>query len=278
MSESERFKIGKIDLPESELPSPEEVKDAIDTLDDEFEMVRRVEDDPVSGGELEYREKGRTTYLGDRHGELSFCHFIYVADTENSIVVRNEDGEEEERNQPELVRPRVFYFENGMFAFESRQDLVEPWIPDFIGKLSETDALHNSHIYSFSQEMMKDFYDSRDKITVFKFSSSDSEDFEADSPLANALNDLTETVESQQFSGGNEGKNLKGTSLVDEAAEKMFIEKLHGSHEDSLTMNILQSGIYVVAWSESDWSEPIDTETRAEAIFSRLVPQIRRLA
>ncbi|QRY23976.1 hypothetical protein [Halobacterium sp. BOL4-2] len=278
MSDPERYKIGKIDLPESELPSVEEVKSEIDALDDEFEMVRRVEDDPVSGGELEYREKGRTTYLGDSHGELSFCHFIYSADTENSIVVRNEEGEEEERNQPELVRPRVFYFENGMFAFESKQDLVDPWIPSFIGKLTDTGALDNSRIFSFNQEIMEDFYESRDKITVFKFSSLDDGEFEPDNPLAEALNELTETVESQQFSGGNEGKNLKGTSLVDEAAEKMFIEKLHGSHEDSLTMNILESGIYVVAWSESDWSEPIETGTRAEAIFNRLAPQVRRLA
>lgn len=277
MSESERYKIGKIDLPDSELPSVGEVKNEIDSLDDEFEMVRRVEDDPVSGGELEYREKGRTTYLGDSHEELSFCHFIYSADTENSIVVRNEDGEEEERNQPELVRPRVFYFENGMFAFESKQDLVDQWIPDFIGKLTDTDALENSRILPFSQQMMKDFYESRDEITVFKFSSPDDEDFEPGTPLAEALNELTETVESQQFSGGNEGKNLKGTAIVDEAAEKMFIEKLHGSHEDSLTMNILKSGIYVVAWSESDWGEPIETGTRAEAIFNRLAPQVRRL-
>lgn len=278
MSKSERYKIGKIDLPESELPTPEEVKDAIDALDDEFSMVRRVEDDPVTGGELEYREKARTTYLSDIHDELSYCHFIYAADTENSIVVRNKDGEEEERNQPELVRPRVFYFKNGMFAFESRQDLGDQWIPTFIGKLTDTDTLGNSHIYPFKQEMMKDFYDSRDKITVFKFSSPEDEDFEPDTPLAEALNELTDTVESQQFSGGNSGKNLKGTSLVDEAAEKMFIEKLHGSHDDGLTMNIIQSGIYVVVWSESDWSEPIETGTRAEAIFNRLAPQVRKLA
>jgi len=277
MSESERYKIGKIDLPESELPSTEEVKDAIDSLDDKFEMVRRVEEDPTSGGEREYREKARTTYLGDSHDELSFCHFIYVTDTENSFVVRNEDGEEVERNEPQLVRPRVFYFENGMFAFESKQDLIEAWIPRFIGNLTDTDIQGSTHIYPFSQEMMKDFYDSRDKITVFKFSSPEDEDFEPDTPLAEALNELTETVESQQFSGGNAGKNLKGTSLVDEAAEKMFIQRLHGSHDDSLTMNILQSGVYVVAWSESDWSEPIDTGTRAEAIFNRLAPQVRRL-
>ncbi len=75
-------------------------------MGDEFEMVRRTENDPVSGGELEYLEKGRTTYLGDSHGEFSFCHFYYVTDTENSVVVRNDDGEEEEQNQRELVRPR----------------------------------------------------------------------------------------------------------------------------------------------------------------------------
>ncbi len=65
--------------------------------------------------------------------------------------------------------------------------------------------------------MMKDFYDGRDEITVFKFSSSEDEGFEPDTPLAEALNELTETVESQQFSGGNEGKNLKETAIVDEA-------------------------------------------------------------
>lgn len=278
MSKSERYKFGRVDLPQSDLPTPEEVKNAIDSLGDEFEIVRRTKNDPVSGGELEYREKARTTYLGDNHDDLSFCHFIYVGDTENSIVVRNEDGEEEERNQSELVRPRVFYFENGMFAFESRQELITQWIPDFIGKLTDTDALDNSHIYSFDQSMMKEFYNSRDKITVFKFSSPEDEDFEPDTPLAEALNELAETVESQQFSGGNEGKNLKGTNLIDEAAEKMFIEKLHGSYNDGLTMNILQSGIYVVAWSESDWSEPIETSTRAEAIFSRLSTQVRKLS
>ena len=279
MSDSERYKIGKIDLPESELPTPEEVKDKIDSFDDDdFGMVRRVEDDPVSGGELEYREKGRTTYLGDSHDNYSFCHFIYVADTENSIVIRNDDNEEEERNQPELVRPRVFYFKNGMFAFESKQGLVDQWIPDFIGKLTDTETLDNSQILSFDQDMMKDYYDGRDSITVFKFSSPEDDDFEPDTPLARALNELTDTVESQQFSGGNAGKNLKGTDLIDEAAEKMSIQKLHGSYDDSLTTNILKSGIYVVAWSESGWSEPIETGTRAEAIFNQLVPQVRRLA
>ncbi|MDS0261900.1 hypothetical protein NDI56_21065 [Haloarcula sp. S1CR25-12] len=277
MSKQERYKFGRIDLPESELPTPDKLKDEIDTLDDNFEMVRRREDDPVTGGELEYREKARTTYVGDSHGDLSFCHFYYVADTENSIVVRNEDGEEEERNQPELVRPRVFYFENGMFAFESRQDLVEPWIPNFIGKLTDVDALDNSRILPFSQDMMRDFYDSREKITVFKFSSPDGEDFEGDTELAGALNDLTDTVESQQFSGGNSGKNLKGNAIVDEAAETMHIDKLHGRREDELTTNILASGVYVAAWSERDWSEPIETGTRAEAIFNRLSPQLRKL-
>lgn len=277
MSESERYKFGEINLPESELPSPEEVKAAIDSLGDEFEIIRRTEDDPVSGGELEYREKGRTTYLGDSHGELSFCHFIYVADTENSIVVRNEDGEEEEQNQPELVRPRVFYFENGQFAFESREELVDQWVPQFIGEVTDTDVTHNTYIYSFDQEMMEDFYNSRDKITVFKFTSPEGEEFTPDTPLAEALNELTQDVESQQFSGGNSGKNLKGTDIVDEAAEKMRILKLHGARDEGYTMNILASGVFKATWSESEWDEPIETGTRAEEIFNRLAPQLRKL-
>ncbi|WP_020221481.1 hypothetical protein [Halarchaeum acidiphilum] len=166
-----------------------------------------------------------------------------------------------------------------MFAFESRQDLVNTWIPNFIGKLTGIDAANNSKIFSFTQEMMKRFYDTRDKITVFKFTTpEEGEDFELDTPLARALNELTDTVESQQFSGGNSGKDLKGTEIVEGAAEKMFIQKLHGSRENELTTNILQSGVYVVAWSETDWSEPIETGRRAEAIDNRLVPQVRKLS
>ena len=259
------------------MPSPEEVKGAIDALDDNFEIIRRREDDPVTGGELEYREKGRTTYLGDSHDDFSFCHFIYAADTENSIVVRNEDGEEEEQNQPELVRPRVFYFENGQFVFESRQELIDRWVPRFIGKVTDTDVRENTRIYPFGQDMMKDFYDTRNKITVFKFTSPEDEEFTPDSPLAEALNELTQEVESQQFSGGNSGKNLKGTDIVDEAAEKMRILKLHGARDEGFTMNILASGVYKTTWSESDWDEPVETGTRAEAISNRLVPQLRKL-
>lgn len=220
MTQTERYKFGRFDLPRSELPTPEELKEEIDSLDDEFKILRRTEEDPVSGGELEYREKGRTTYLGDSHDDLSFCHFFYVGDTQNSIVVRNDDGEEEERNQRELVRPRVFYFENGLFAFESRQDLVDSWIPGFIGELTGIDAANDARMLSFDQEMMKSFYDSRDNVSVFKFSAPESESFDPDTRLAEALNDLTETVESHKFSVGNKGGNLKGTDLVDEAAEK----------------------------------------------------------
>jgi len=92
MTETERYKFGRFTLPENELPTPEELKTKIDGLDDEFEIVRRTEDDPVTGGTKEFREKGRTTYLGDGHGDLSFCHFYYVGDTPDSVVVRNDDG------------------------------------------------------------------------------------------------------------------------------------------------------------------------------------------
>lgn len=278
MTQTERYKFGRFDLPQSELPSPEEVKSEIDALDDEFRILRRTEEDPATGRELEYREKGRTTYRGDGHGDLSFCHFYYVGDKQNSFVTRNDEGEEVERNQRELVRPRVFYFENGLFAFESLQDLVDPWIPGFIGELTGIDAANDARMLGFDQDMMKRFYDSRDEVTVFKFSAPEGEGFDPDTRIAEALNDLTEIVESHKFSVGDKGGNLKGNDLVDEAAENMYIQNIHGSTEDSLTMNILESGVFVVSWSESDWGEPVETSTRAEAIFNRLSPQLKKLA
>lgn len=278
MSESDRYQFGRIGLPQSELPTPKEVCDEVTEMDDKFQSLRKEEDDKLSGKVLEYREKGRSAYHGDSHGEYSFCYFYYVTDTENSIVIRNEEGEEEERNQPQLVRPRIFYFENGQFAFESKQDLEKHWVPRFIGKATGTSVAENYSFYNISQDIMKDFYDTCDHISVFRFGSpEDGGVFEDDSDLDQALNELTENIDSQKFSGGNSGKNLKEVEIMDEAAEKMQLLELHGSRDDGYTDEIFASGTAVVTWSEKDWAADAGTEKRAETICRKLVPFLQKL-
>jgi hypothetical protein len=273
MSESERYQFGKFDLPSEEIPSPEEIHNAID----EEWRIRKEEEDET-GETRVFQERGRTSYLGDTHDEYQFGHFYYVSDTESSIVVR--DGDEEvEINQRELVLPRVLYFDNGVFAFETREGLVEHWIPRFIA--DKTNTIISPEDYSFynnfSQAMVKDFYDRWDEITIFKFGPpEDGEGFEGDTPLAEALNELTTDVASQEFSGGQSGNNLKGTEIVENAAENMRISKLHGNREDELRQNILATGRFQAAWSETDWSES-NTRRRAEEIRQRLLPVLRRL-
>lgn len=273
MTESMRFRFGRIDLPQSKLPSPEELYNAID---DEFRI--RKEEKVVEGADLDaFMEKGMSPYLSDEHGEYTFCQFTYISDKEDSVVVRNED-ELEERPSDEVVRPLVFYFKNGQFAFESEQGLVKHWIPQYIGERTDTDVEGNYSFDSFSQDVMKEYYDTRDHISVFRFGAPEDTEFEGDSELARALNELAEDVQSQEFSGGNSGKNLKGVEIVDEAAEKMRIEKLHGARDDGYTTNLLASGVFVPVWSEEEWPTDAGQERRAETIFQRLTPYLRKLA
>ncbi|RLM89903.1 hypothetical protein [Haloarcula sp. Atlit-7R] len=272
MSETARFRFGKIDLPENERPDPEELHTAIDdTFRVRSERVVVEGEDPV-----ELEEKGSNPYLSTDHDEFSFCYFYYISDKEDSQTVR--DGDElTERRSEEVVQPRVFYFQNGMFAYESEQGLVKHWIPNYIGERTEVEVAGNYDFYDFPQEMMKDFYDSRDHISVFRFGAPEDGEFEGDSPLAQALNELTEDVESQEFSGGNSERNLKGVSIVDEAAEKMKIEKLHGSIDDGYTNQILASGVYVPVWSEKEWPSDVGADRRAETIFRKLGSTLRKL-
>lgn len=272
MSESARFRFGKIDLPNGQRPDPEELHDAID---DSFRV--RSERVVVEGEDpVELEEKGMNPYLSADHEEFSFCFFYYISDKEDSQTVR--DGDElTERHNEEVVQPRVFYFQNGMFAYESEQGLVKHWIPNYIGERTGVEVAGNYDFYDFSQEMMKDFYDNRDHISVFRFGAPEEGEFGSGSPLAQALNELTEDVESQEFSGGNSGKNLKGVPIVDEAADEMRIEKLHGSVDDGYTNQILASGVYVPVWSEAEWPSDAGPERRAETIFRKLSSTLRKL-
>lgn len=278
MVESARFRFGSINLPESTLPTPEELHDAID---DEFRVRAEkvvVEDEDS----VELEEKGLNSYYSDVHDETSFCQFTYVSDKENSATIR--DGDEmvvAPDNQP--IQPLVFYFQNGQFAYETKQGLVKHWIPQFIGNRMDTEVDGNYTFDSFSQGDMLDYYQSQDEISVFKFGSSDNDDeFESESDLAKALNELAEEVANQEFSGGNPPTNLKGLDIFDEAADKMHILKLRGTTGDGYKTDILSTGMKEIKWDLNDLSSSSTSPSegrgqRAEAMYRKLAPYLQKL-
>lgn len=271
MAESMRLRFGKIDLPEEKHPTPEELHNAIDDT-----WRKRSEKTLVEGeNPVPLDEKGMNSYYSDSHNDHSFCQFTYVSDKENSATVR--DGDELKiapDDQP--VRPIVFYFKNGQFAYESVQSLIEHWIPQFIGKRTNIDVQNNYTINKFSQDTMESFYDKCDEITLFKFGSA-GEELDGDSEVARALNELATKVSSQEFSGGNPPTNLKGLEIFEEAKDKMTILRLRGSVGDGYTNEILKSGMYEAKWDESEWSNDTGQSDRAEAIYQRIAPYLRRL-
>lgn len=271
MTESVRFRFGKINPP-GELPSAEELANSIDDswrVRDEKTVVEG--EDPVP-----LEEKGMNAIYNDGHGDHSYCHFFYVADKEDSATVREGDELVVAPDQ-QPVRPNVFYFENGQFAYESEQGLIRHWIPQFIGERAGIDVDNNYHFDNFSQSTMANFYNTMDEISVFRFDSID-ESFDGSSTLARALNELAAEVDSQEFSGGNPPTNLKGLEIFDEAIEQMHVSKLRGARDDGYTTEILSSGMYQAKWSEDEWPLDAGQERRAEAMYQRIAPYLERLA
>ncbi|MFC6961475.1 hypothetical protein [Halocatena marina] len=264
-----RVRFGRLGSPEDELPTPRDLYDAIDdtfrTRDDGAIVVEGEAPIPLD-------EKGMDPYYSNEHGDHSFCQFTYVAEKENSATVR--DGNEvkvAKDEQPATLS--VFYFRNGQFAYEPTVGLVKHWVPQFIRSRTGSDV--DDSFFEFSQKTMWEFYDDSDEITLFKFGSVD-EEFDGSTSFAQALNELTETVSSLEFSGGNPPEDLKGLELLDEAAEKMHIHRLKGKKDDGFTTQILATGMKQVKWKESDWPAEEKQERQAEIIYQKIAPYLRK--
>lgn len=276
MTTTETYKFGRLTLDQSDLPTPTEVYNGIDRR---F-TIREEEYDEARDETRVFKEKGRDPDLGDDHEDYAFCHFTYVADTPDSILIRNEDDEEEESDRRKLETSRILYFENGQFAFESRQDLLDLWTPQFIGKITDTELDGDDWRFEpLSQEMMSSFYQDRPIISILKVEQPEDEnEVTGDSTLANAVADLAGRVASQRFSVGNRsGNNLKGATIIDQSAENLDILEVSGKYENSHTTNLKATGPVTISWNESDWSDSTATEQRAELIQGKLSPFLGQL-
>ncbi|SHK84436.1 hypothetical protein [Haladaptatus paucihalophilus] len=269
MAETARFRFGRIEVDNANLPSPEVLHNNIDNQFRERSTKVVVEgEDPIS-----LDEKGMNSYLSNGRGERDFCYFTYVSEKERSRVERQEDSDElVPTSDRSPVRPRVFYFDNGLYAYESQQGLAKAWIPQYIGKRTGTEIKSQPEI-AFSQRTMFEFYEKWDDITLFRFGASD-EELEEGDEFGKALNELAETVSSQEFRGS---KNLKGLGMFDEAANKTEILALRGKKGDDFTTNILQSGTKEIKWDKPDVPNNELNGAQAEAMYQRLSPILRKI-
>lgn len=269
MSKSERFKFGEINLPKDSLPSPDGVYEAIR---DGCENIRNQGNISVSGRSTDSSEDSKAAYLGADHDEYSYCHFQYQVATERGTIIRSDNTsnnrKDEESSQSEEYS-RVLYFENGQFAIESTQDLVDQRVLAFIGSLTDIEI---GDAYEFYGRGAGDR--AQDHTVIGAASESNGESgFRAGSQVRVP----TGATENGEHTGAIdiEGSVDQTTDVVDETAEKI---RLLGTRDSDSTDEILTSGTVVATWSEKDWPNDAETERRAETIREKIVPYLRRHA
>lgn len=265
------FRLGKLKTESGQLPSPEEMAEGIQ---DEF-TVRSTEEDSVTGNTIEFAEKGRNVHVESEYSDYNCCFFTYVADTSDSVRIR-EDGEEIEDSQIVLEVAWAIYFDNGQFAFQSRDDIADAWIPQFMKKRMDIEVTNDDfRLDRIGQSELKQWYDNADRISKISFTQK--EDGQSDSSsVNNALQELMEVTNGLSFSTGQGNSNdLKDSELINAATDALEIQNMNVKNGDKNMITLKQSGRVNISWNESDWNDDNLTRNRAQTIRSKLRPYLK---
>lgn len=272
MTSRATFRIGGLKTGSEDPPTPKELADRIE---DSF-TTRSKEEDPVSGETVRFAEKGRNEYYTSEYGDYNFCFFTYVADTADSYRIRNDDDEEKEESQVVLELAWVIYFENGQFAFQSRDDIADAWAPRFIKKRTGHQITNDDfRLDQIGQAELKQWYDSADRISKIKFTKPGDSSSDITNNMEN-LRELAETASGLSFSVGQGGDtDLREANLIGAAVDALDIQRMNVKNGDENMTTLKQSGRVHISWNESDWDEDNLPRNRGQTIRSKLRPYLQ---
>lgn len=269
MTTSGTFRFGELKPSEDGIPTPTELAEGIT---DEF-TIRSEDEDPVTGEIVEFAEKGRNVFCSDQYEDYNFCFFTYVFDTPDSFRVRNEEGEEKESSEIMLEVAWVIYFENGQFAFQSRNDLADAWIPQFIKKRTSHEVTNDDYrSHSLGQPELKQWYDNADRISKIKFGESGDEAAQI-SGAGQQLQELAQIASGIELSTGQgNDSDLRDASIVDTAVESLDITRMNVKNGDENMVTLKESGRVNISWNESEWDEDNLSRNRGQTIRKKIRP------
>ncbi|MFC5367222.1 hypothetical protein [Salinirubrum litoreum] len=270
MTERGTFRLGRLKVENGSLPTVDEVADAIS---DDF-TERTSEEDPATGEPITYQEKGRDVYKATDYDNYNFCHFTYVTDTDESFRIRD-DGEEREEDQIVLEVAWVVYFENGQYAFQSRDDIAEAWIPRFIKRRTDREITNDDHrMDRIGQEELEDRFYGADRITKAKFGQSGDDDA-GRAGSGGSLEELARHSSGLTFSTGQGGGgNLQDASLIREAVEELEIKRINVKNGDENMITLKESGRVEISWNNNDWDDDASARNRGQTIRRKLRPYL----
>lgn len=271
MSKAETYRMG-IFLTE-ERPTVEELEES---LSNEF-IERKTDELGNSGEEHSFQDKGRNALVRDAGDDYGYCHFRYVAESEESYRVRTEDGEEEDEYDAHLKDTRVMYFENGQFLIQSNQDLENRWIPRFIGRVTGYEVTGAEYkFYNLGNDFLTDAYEDHDFVSQIKVSEPRGSAKVSDE-VGTFIRNLADEVSSFNFKG-EQGENLKSKDVLDTCAEHLSIQFLKARHEDD-TMKTFTGKSVNKALDYEEGNDPNIMERvrrESQAVLEAMEEELRR--
>lgn len=277
MPKNIRFRFGRIDCPSSQRPTPQEVYDGIEELDNKYlnrETKKLVEDeDPI-----QFKHKGGAQEIRTLPDGTEYCFYTYFTDTEESAMIRDgDDGEEEDiRLAVEIVR--VLYLENGLFAYENSNRLQRVWIPQLLDEVTGYGASANTKYEALPQSILEEFFQDKDQISRLRLEQ-DCDDPDPDLPDDPSFKQQTKAI-MQQTGNLRYTKGEKSLNEVDELQEltnddEVEIAAIVGKDDDELSKEVYAVGSTLLNWSLNEWGE--DRAGNRDLIEEDLDPYLQRL-
>lgn len=278
MPKNIRFRFGRIDCPSSERPTPQEIRDGIESLDNRY--IDREEKKIVEGEEpIQFKHKGAAQEIRTLPDGTEYCFYTYFTDTEESAMIRDgDDGEEEDiRLAVEIVR--VLYLENGLFAYENSNRLQRAWIPQFIDEMTGYEASADTRYKALPQSILGEFYNNKDQISRLRLEKNDDN---SDPDLSDDPSFKEQTKAIMQQTGSlrytKEEKSLNEVNELQELTndDEIEIAAIVGKNDDELSKEVYAIGSTLLNWSLNVWNEE-DWAGKRDLIEEDLNPYLRRL-
>ena len=259
MTHRETFKFGKLGLRGSNAPS-------ITQLDSRIAQSNFSSRISSSAGERE----------GARNIEVTnnYYYFTYVTEMQDQITVLDNQN----NDQPDTIVPRrtsrVIYFGSGKYAYESNEDILDSWIPEFLVG-SNLNSNQWKKYDDLSSSEMRSFYANSNDLRNIKYENIGENPPNSNWPsgtIETHISELSKEADSVVISTGHFDNDLNQARIIDRFSDCSDIAAVSATDSNGDSVRLKNSGVLSFSWQEG--LSPAQEALAIERNVNRILPNL----